>query len=205
MNEIGGMMSSQGWTYRAIAMHFRLSVVIVAAVAVSGCLNAEREKYPLDWSRKSTLTELRQLEGTYANLSETVEENSVIDPLEKLWYFLTRQEMKGSEGVHVRLSVTVDDTLLVELLNATGLTMKSVRLQPGRGYTWKGDSLRLTPESGFEYDALGGGFGTGTCRLRRAENGGLVGEIDGIAAGLFLHFIPSVGVGNNWCFWKKME
>ena len=189
----------------SITRVFPLTILIFAMVTLAGCLNAEREKYPLDWSRKSTLTELRQLEGTYANLSMTVEENTVVESLEKLWYFLTRQDVEGSEGVHVRLTVADDDTLLAELLDAAGLTLSSVRLEPGRGYTWKDDSLRLAPESGFAYDALGGGFTTGTCRLRRAENGGLVGETDGIGAGLFLHIIPAMGVGNDWYFWKKLN
>ena len=186
-------------------MRTRMLVIVISAIAVSGCLNAEREKYPLDWSRKSTLTDLHDIEGTYANISTTVEKHSVIDPQERLWYFLTKQESGDSKGVHVRLSITNDDTLTVELLNTTGVTIKTACLKQGRGYAWKKDSLQLSPESGFAYDALGGGFGTGTCRLRRAENGGLVGEIDGIAAGLFLHFIPTVGVGNDWYFWPKIE
>ena len=172
---------------------------------LSGCVNVEREIYPLDWSKSVDVSKLAELNGTYSVRAESTSGHDADRPLDELWYFLTREDDDARRDDIVRLAAIEDERLLVELLDRNQQLKSSVTLSAGDGFTWSNGALRLRPESGVERGALGTAAGTGTCRLRRTEDGGLAGETDGIAVGLVLHVLPGVGAGNDWFYWRKLE
>ena len=85
-----------------------------------------------------------------------------------------------------------------------GKTIESTILSSSFDFKLVNGYLLLPSESGFSGHPLGSGFGIANFRLHLADNG-LIGEKNGKAAGLFLHVVPTVGFGSDWCFWEKIS
>lgn len=180
------------------------SLALIVSFLCPGCVGAHRAKYPTEWSGKRDIESTSQLRGTYANSARSNADLDSYSTMDSLWYFLTRQPTKCSRDALVQIEPAAENAISVQLLSQAGTIIEEYVLHPKTDFTWRNGALVLKPHSDVLFHPLGTIAGTETCRIRSAENGGLVGETSGVGAGLSLHIIPALVAGNTWYFWDQI-
>ena len=104
----------------------------------------------------------------------------------------------------VALSVRDQTSLTAQLIEGTNV-LKTVALELDKDFILKRDHLHLPTRKGFERGALGSGGGYTEFYLYRTVDGSLAGKLKGVAVGLCMHVIPTVGFGTKWTRWPKIE
>lgn len=181
-------------------IHFISIFLLFAAILVlfSSCVNIEKMERPINWPQGIEIQHLDDIEGVYKNNAKKTGHGS-----SDLWFYLTREKKECVLNCIVKIEEKENTSLQITLINWLGKTIGSTVLSSSSDFRLANGYLALPSESGAEHDALGVGVGTASYRLHLAD-GGLIGEINGIAAGLAFHVVPTIGFGSDWCFWEQI-
>lgn len=181
-----------------------LSLALSASFLCPGCVGVRHAKYPAEWSSKRNVESTSQLRGTYANSARSDADLDSYTTMDSLWYFLTRQSAECSRDALVRIEPVSESAISVQLLTQAGTLVEEHALHLKTDFTWRNGAIVLKPHNDVVFHPLGTIASTETCRIRSAEDGGLVGETSGVGAGLSLHIIPALAAGNVWYFWDQI-
>ncbi|MEO7318576.1 MAG: hypothetical protein ABIZ56_06285 [Chthoniobacteraceae bacterium] len=183
-------------------MNFRLSICSAAMLVLAGCANVENSGKPSDWPRLVRISTTADLQGNYENNSS----GSAGPRLGKLWFYLTRETIPVAAGTRVHLTARDEHHLMASLIEKNGVVLRTRDLASPADFRIKNGVVRLPADfanNAREGFALGAGVGGGTCKLHRAADGSLVGEMYGTAFGIGL-FVPATGFGDLWALWKSV-
>ena len=177
-----------------------LAIGSVVMLTLAGCVNVENSGQPRDWPRLARITTTADLEGSYANHSS----GTAGRRLGKLWFYLTRDRVTVPDGAKVHLAARDESHLRASLLGKDGVVLLTRDLASPADFRIRNGVVRLPADfanSAQEGFAFGVGVGGGTCKLHKAADGSLVGEMYGTAVGIAL-FVPMAGFGDLWALWK---
>ena len=166
-----------------------LPMLLVAA----GCANFENSTKPGGWPRLARISTTADLTGHYENKSS----GSAGPRLEKLWFCLTRESLTYVEGATVRLTAIDERHVKASLIGKDGVVLLTYDLASPADFRIRNGVMRLPPV--FADSGVGGG----TCKLYKAVDGSLIGEMYGTAFGVGL-FVQTAKLGDLWALWKTV-